>query len=32
LVNLSTVCSDAADNVVCHGEALVLVSDVGRGT
>jgi acyl dehydratase len=29
LVNLSTVCTDAADNVVCHGEALVLVSDVG---
>jgi acyl dehydratase len=32
LVNLSTVCADAADNVVCHGEALVLVSDVARGT
>ncbi len=30
LVNLSTVCTDAADNVVCHGEALVLVSDVER--
>jgi len=28
LVNLSTVCLDAADNVVCHGEALVLVKDV----
>ncbi|MGD8791592.1 MAG: MaoC family dehydratase [Anaerolineae bacterium] len=28
LVNLSTVCVDAADNVVCHGEALVLVRDV----
>jgi acyl dehydratase len=32
LVNLSTVCSDSADNVVCLGEALVLVSDVGGGT
>jgi acyl dehydratase len=32
LVNLSTVCADAADNVVCRGEALVLVSDVERGT
>lgn len=32
LVNLSTLCADAANNVVCHGEALVLVSDVGRGT
>jgi acyl dehydratase len=32
LVNLSTLCVDSADNVVCHGEALVLVSDVGRGT
>jgi acyl dehydratase len=32
LVNLSTVCTDAADNVVCHGEALVLVSDVNRET
>jgi acyl dehydratase len=31
LVNLSTVCTDAADNVVCCGEALVLVSDVERG-
>ncbi len=30
LVNLSTVCLDAADNVVCRGEALVLVTDVGR--
>jgi acyl dehydratase len=30
LVNLSTVCTDAADNAVCHGEALVLVSDVRR--
>jgi acyl dehydratase len=28
LVNLSTTCADAADSVVCHGEALVLVSDV----
>jgi acyl dehydratase len=32
LVNLSTTCADAADNVVCYGEALVLVSDVKRGT
>jgi acyl dehydratase len=32
LVNLSTVCTDTADNVVCHGEALVLVSDVKRET
>jgi acyl dehydratase len=32
LVNLSTVCVDAADSVVCHGEALVLVSDVERET
>lgn len=30
LVNLSTVCTDPADNVVCYGEALVLVSDVAR--
>jgi acyl dehydratase len=28
LVNLSTVCTDPADNVVCYGEALVLVRDV----
>jgi acyl dehydratase len=28
LVNLSTVCAGAAGNVVCRGEALVLVSDV----
>jgi acyl dehydratase len=28
LVNLSTVCTGPADNVVCYGEALVLVSDV----
>jgi len=28
LVNLITVCTDAADNVMCYGEALVLVSDV----
>jgi acyl dehydratase len=32
LVNLSTVCADAMDNVVCRGEALVLVSDVERST
>jgi acyl dehydratase len=32
LVNLSTVCTDPADNVVCSGEALVLVSDVRGGT
>lgn len=31
LVNLSTVCADAAGNVVCHGEALVLVSDLRGG-
>jgi acyl dehydratase len=30
LVNLSTVCVDAADNVVCHGEALVLARDVKK--
>lgn len=28
LVNLSTVCSNPAGHTVCHGEALVLVSDV----
>jgi acyl dehydratase len=32
LVNLSTVCTDAVDNVVCCGEALVLVSDLRSGT
>ncbi len=32
LVNLSTVCANAADHVVCQGEALVLVSDVEGGT
>jgi acyl dehydratase len=31
LVNLSTVCTDAADTVFCQGEALVLISDVERG-
>jgi acyl dehydratase len=31
LVNLRTMCTDAGDQVVCHGEALVLVSDVARG-
>jgi acyl dehydratase len=30
LVNLSTVCLAGSDNVVCFGEALVLVSDVVR--
>ena len=30
LVNLRTVCEDEADNVVCFGEALVLVRDVGH--
>ncbi len=30
LVNLRTVCKDAADNVVCRGEALVLIRDVGH--
>jgi acyl dehydratase len=28
LVNLRTVCKDPSDRVICHGEALVLVSDV----
>jgi acyl dehydratase len=28
LVNLSTVCTDPSGRTVCHGEALVLVSDV----
>jgi acyl dehydratase len=28
LVNLGTMCTNAAGQVVCHGEALVLVSDV----
>jgi acyl dehydratase len=28
LVNLSTVCADPLGRIVCHGEALVLVSDV----
>lgn len=28
LVNLSTVCTDPSGRIVCHGEALVLVSDV----
>ena len=28
LVNLSTVCADLSGRIVCHGEALVLVSDV----
>ena len=28
LVNLSTVCADPSGHIVCHGEALVLVSDV----
>jgi acyl dehydratase len=30
LVNLRTLCTDAEDSAVCHGEALVLVSDVAR--
>ena len=29
LVNLSTVCTNLAGEVVCRGEALVLVSDIG---
>jgi len=29
LVNLSTICTNPAGEIVCHGEALVLVSDVG---
>ena len=28
LVNLRTICTNPSDQVVCHGEALVLVSDV----
>jgi len=28
LVNLSTVCTDPSGRIVCHGEALVLVSDL----
>jgi len=32
LVNLSTVCTNPAGEIVCHGEALVLVSDVSRET
>ena len=28
LVNLSTVCADQSGQIVCHGDALVLVSDV----
>jgi acyl dehydratase len=28
LVNLSTVCADPSGRIVCHGEALVLASDV----
>ena len=28
LVNLSTVCADPSGRIVCHGEALVLVSDL----
>jgi acyl dehydratase len=30
LVNLGTICSNPAGDIVCHGEALVLVSDVER--
>ena len=29
LVNLRTVCTNPAGDIVCHGEALVLASDVG---
>ena len=29
LVNLKTVCTDSAGQIVCEGEALVLVHDVG---
>ena len=32
LVNLSTVCTNPAGEIVCHGDALVLVSDVSRET
>jgi acyl dehydratase len=28
LVNLRTICADPSGRIVCHGEALVLVSDV----
>jgi acyl dehydratase len=31
LVNLSTICTEPTGAVVCHGEALVLVSDVEPG-
>lgn len=30
LVNLRTTCADAAGNLICEGEALVLVSDLTR--
>lgn len=29
LVNLRTICTNRASEIVCHGEALVLVSDLG---
>lgn len=32
LVNLSTICTNPSGEIVCHGEALVLVSDVGCET
>lgn len=32
LVNLSTVCTNPAGEVICHGEALVLVSDIESKT
>jgi acyl dehydratase len=31
LVNLSTVCTNPEGDIVCHGEALVLVSDIESG-
>ncbi len=30
LVNLETACSNAAGEIICHGEALVLVRDIKR--
>jgi acyl dehydratase len=30
LVNLRTLCTNSAGEIVCHGDALVLVSDVGN--
>ena len=30
LVNLQTICTNPAGDIVCHGEALVLVRDLER--